>query len=364
MRARVLVAVGVLMACAGLRAHHSRSAVYDESKQVTLRGSVTKFDWANPHVWVWVETANGNWGVEFASRSDMRRAGWTGESLHIGDEVTVTGSAARDKGLRVRGKTVAIAGGATLREPVFQVSGGLVTNRPAPRWPGGHVRLGPEPGAQGYWLSSGQGMFDRTAGKIAMDSEGILENLTDADRVAPFQPWAKALYLYRQKNLLKDDPMAACLPPGGPRQFQVPYGVQFLEDRVRGRTFVLSRGANRNWRNIDFDERPLPKGEDVTPTYYGYSVGRWEQGILVVETVGLIERFWLSNGGLPHTESAKLTERITRVDYDTLRYEVTVDDPGAYTRPWTAQWDLHWVADDSSDEYFCDDNNLEAEAGK
>jgi hypothetical protein len=125
--------------------------------------------------------------------------------------------------------------------------------------------------------------------------------------------------------------------------------------------FVLSRGANRNWREIDLDGRVLPKGEDVTPTYYGYSVGHWEKDTLVVETVGLIERFWFSNGGLPHTESAKLTEHITRVDAETLRYEITVDDPGAYTKPWTAQWDLKWRNGDSPDEYFCDDNNLDAD---
>ena len=67
------------------------------------------------------------------------------------------------------------------------------------------------------------------------------------------------------------------------------------------------------------------------------------------------------NGGLPHTESAKLTERITRSDYDTLKYEVTIDDPGAYTRPWKASWELRWVPGEDVDEYFCDDYNREQE---
>jgi hypothetical protein len=357
------IVVGVLGASAVLWAHHSMSAVYDESKQVTLRGSVTKFDWANPHVWVWVETANGNWGVEFASRTEMRRLGWTGELLHVGDEVTVTASTSRVASKRVHGKTIAVNGGGVLGKGMGRRIGTdvLVTRAAAPRWPDGHARLGPAPGSAGYWVPLAGGMFDRSAGAIAMDDDGILKNVADANRVAPFQPWAKALYLYRQKNRLKDDPMAACLPPGGPRQFQVPFGVQFLEDQDRKRVFVFSRGASHNWRNIDLDGRALPKGQDVSPTYYGYSVGRWEKDTLVVETVGLIERFWFANGGLPHTESAKLTERITRVDSETLRYEVTVDDPGAYTKPWTAQWDLKWVADDSPDEYFCDDNNLEGD---
>jgi hypothetical protein len=356
MKVRALVA-GVLLAVTGLRAHHSMSAVYDESKTVTVRGSVTKFDWANPHVWVWVETATGNYGVEFASRMELRRSGWTGESLHVGDEVTITGSPSRDRSKRVYGGVVAMAG-KTLRDAIVREEGGMVSEQPPPpRWPDGHVRLGAAPGTAGYWLALGGGIHE--IGSVSINAEGLLKNLADVDRVAPFQPWAKALYLYRQKNRLQDDPMAACLPPGGPRQFQVPYGVQLLEDPDRKRVFVLSRGANHNWRNIDLDGRVLPKGEDVTPTYYGYSVGRWEKDTLVVETVGLIERFWFANGGLPHTESAKLTERITRENASYLRYEVTVDDPGAYTKPWTARLYLKWVADDSPDEYFCDDNNLE-----
>lgn len=360
--------LGVLLAAVALYAHHSMTAVYDDTKSVTIRGSVTKFDWANPHVWVYVNVSGSNatgadWNVEFASRTQLRRAGWTGESLHVGDEITIVGNRARDGSLRAHGKTITLANGTKLNES----SGAVVarakqTARPAPRWPNGHVRLGPELGQSGYWANpSRASLYEITAGNIAMNNEGILINLADARKVAPFQPWAQALYVYRQRNLLKDDPMTECLPPGGPRQFQVPYGIQFLEDLSRPRIFVLSRGANRNWRNIDLDGRALPKGEDVTPTYYGYSVGKWEGDALVVDTVGLIERFWFSNGGLPHTESAHLTERITRPDYDTLRYEVTIDDPGAYTRSWKAGWDLQWIPIDDPDEYFCDDNNQEAE---
>ena len=72
--------------------------------------------------------------------------------------------------------------------------------------------------------------------------------------------------------------------------------------------------------------------------------------------VGFNERFWFSNGGLPHSESLKLTERISRPDYNTLKYDVTVDDAGAYTRPWTGGWTLQWVPEDIG-EYFCDDSN-------
>ena len=190
-----------------------------------------------------------------------------------------------------------------------------------------------------------------------MNRDGLLANIADAGKVAPFQPWAKGLYEYRQRNLLKDDPMASCLPPGGPRQFQVPLGVQILEQPDRKRMFVMSGGGNRNWRLIYLDGRTQPKIEDATSTYFGDAVGRWEGDTLVVNTLGFNERFWFTNGGLPHTEALHLTEHFSRPDFNTLKYEVTVDDPGAYTRPWTGGWTLRWVPDQEIEEYFCDDYN-------
>jgi hypothetical protein len=366
MKARILLAIaGLGVAAASLMAHHSMSAVYNDATSVTINGTVGKWDWANPHVWVYVDAVGGSWAVEFASRTELRRSGWTGESLHAGDVVTVVGSRARDGKRTAHGKTITLAGGAKLNESASPVIAATKAGKAAPRWPNGHVRLGPEPGQFGYWANpSRPAMVETSAGNIAMNSEGILANIADAGKVAPFQPWAKALYEYRQRNRLKDDPMAACLPAGGPRQFQAPYGFQILEDPDRPRVFVLARGSNRNWRNIDLDGREVPNNEDVTPSYFGYSVGKWEGETLVVQTTGLAERFWLSNGGIPHGESVKLTERISRPDYDTLRYQVTVDDPGTYTRPWTASWDLQWIAADDVDEYYCDDNNRELAVGK
>jgi hypothetical protein len=297
--------------------------------------------------------------VEFASRLELKRSGWTANSVKVGDQVTVTANPARDGSRRGHGKALVI-GNRRLLEAGPQTIRTGKSGKSTPRWPDGHPRLGPEPGKSGYWANpSLPALHETAAGNISMNPEGILDDIADADRVAPFQPWAKALYLYRQRNFLKDDPMAVCLPPGGPRQFHAPYGVQFLEEAARQRVFVLSRGGNRNWRLINLDGRALPALEDLTTTYFGYSAGKWEGDTLVVQSIGYVERFWFSNGGLPHTESARLTERISRPDFDTLRYEVTVDDPGAYTRPWTGGWTLQWIAADESDEYFCDDYNRE-----
>jgi hypothetical protein len=165
------------------------------------------------------------------------------------------------------------------------------------------------------------------------------------------------LYEYRQRTLLKDDPMLSCLPASGPRLFQVAHGVQFLEQPERKRIFVMMGGGNRNWRLIYLDGRALPQSEDVTPTYFGYSSGHWDGDTLVVESDAFVERFWFSNGGLPHTEALRLTERFSRPDFNTLRYEVQVNDPGTYTRPWSSAWTLSWVADQDIPEYFCQDNS-------
>jgi hypothetical protein len=141
----------------------------------------------------------------------------------------------------------------------------------------------------------------------------------------------------------------------------VPYGLQILEQPERQRIFVMSGGGNRNWRLINLDGKPLPNMDDKSPTYFGYSEGKWEGDTLVLNTIGFNERFWFTNGGLPHTEKLSLVERISRPDFNTLKYEVTVDDPGAYTRTWTGSWTLQWIPDQEMEEYFCDDNNQDFE---
>jgi hypothetical protein len=75
-----------------------------------------------------------------------------------------------------------------------------------------------------------------------------------------------------------------------------------------------------------------------------------------MESTGFNEGFWFSNGGLPHTERLRMTERFSRPDFDTLRYEVTIDDPGAYTRSWKSGWTLRWVAGEEMPVYFCTEN--------
>jgi len=135
--------------------------------------------------------------------------------------------------------------------------------------------------------------------------------------------------------------------------------VQLAEDPVNERIFVLMGSGNHNYRIIYLDGRAQQGqvgGDDDNPLYYGRSVGQWEGDTLVVDTAGFNEDFWFTNGGLPHTNYLRLIERFSRPDFDTLRYEVTVNDPGAYTRPWSSAWELRWVGAEELPAHFCQDN--------
>ena len=339
-------------------------ATYDATRQIKLEGPVTRIEWVNPRAFLFVDAKDGtgtvtSWAVEFGNPLELESRGWTRTAVRIGDVVRVDAVPARGNRAQASAKSIILA--RTSRE-VFAAGPRRVVSvaikRPAPRWPDGQVRLGPEPGKKGYWGdASSRALVDSTSGRIAVSDEGLLSNLSDADRVAPFQPWSRALYLRRQRNLLADDPGGRCLPAGGPRQFQMPNGVQFVEQKDLGRVLVLSGGGNRNWRVISTDGRAQGQPAEVVLSYYGNSVGKWEtRDTLVVDSIGYNERFWFTNGGLPHTEALHLVERFTRTDLNTLKYDVTVDDVRTYTRPWTATLTLSWIGDQDIEEFFCEEN--------
>ena len=228
--------------------------------------------------------------------------------------------------------------------------------RATPRFADGRVRLDRVPGEAGYWGPASVSSLFETGVEVAMDQHGLLANIDDAARVAPFKPWALALYRYRQGNRLADDPTRVCLPPAGPRHLHSPGGFRIIQDRNYERVYVMFGGGNRNWRFIPLDGRAPPDPEEVVGTYYGYSTGEWQGDTLVVESSGFNARFWFSNGGLPHTEYLRLTERFSRPDFNTLKYEITIDDPGAYTRPWNAEWTVQWVEGGEIEQRFCEDS--------
>jgi hypothetical protein len=320
---------------------------------------VTRIDWVTPSAFFFIDVRDAtgtiaNWAIEIGNPLELERDGWKGSTLRIGDTVAVDGIPARSEARQASAKSVTRAGKRLFGPPVRRAAAPAA---PAPRWPDGQIRLGPPTGKTGYWGSpSTKVLVESAAAKIPMTEDGLLTNIADADKIAPFLPWSKALYEFRQRRFLRDDPYSRCIPAGGPRQFQMPNGFQFVEQKDLGRIMILLGGGDRNWRVIYTDGRPLGSAAEAVPSYYGVSVGRWEKDTLVVESVGYNEKFWLTSGGLPHTEALHLTERFTRTDLNTLRYEVTVDDSRTYSKPWTGGWTVQWVADQDIQEYFCEDN--------
>jgi len=173
----------------------------------------------------------------------------------------------------------------------------------------------------------------------------------------PFQPWAKALYDDRQIHEL--EPHTRCHPSGASRQFQTPYGVDFVQVPELQRLYIMDVGGPHTFRVVYMDGRPHPQESQLNS--YGHSVGHWEGDTLVVETVGYSERFWLDRTGLPHTERLRTVERFTRTDFNTIKYEVLIDDPNVYTRAWSGGFDLRWSSDTELFEFVCQDNNLATE---
>ena len=352
------LALGVTTAAV---AHHPISAKFDANADMELSGRVTYVDWRNPHVHVFmnVETPNGleNWAVELESPIALSHSGWANDSVKPGDEIAVSGITARDGTRQIWGESLTVNGRA-----VYAVNDEVPapSTEPTPRWPDGSVALGTTGGNQdGYWSFPSETALVEDGVTVQMDEYGLLANIDDASKVAPLQPWALGIYKLRQQRFLQDDPMwINCKPPGGPRQFQSDLGVQLLEDKENDRIFTLVGSGNRNFHIIYMYDREagLVTGDDDNPLYYGRSNGRWEDNTLVVTTRGFNEDFWFSNGGLPHTDQLELEQRFTRSSKGTMEYSVTVNDPGAYTRPWTASWTLQWVDGEEMPAHFCQQN--------
>ena len=140
----------------------------------------------------------------------------------------------------------------------------------------------------------------------------------------PIQPWAAKL---AQERVSKDDPEANCLPAGVPRMAPYPWKIVQTPSLI----VFLYEGNIHTYRQVFMDGRAHP--QDADPTWYGHSTGKWEGSTLVVDTVGFNDKFWFDFAAHPHTEKLHITERYRRPDLGRLDFEVTIDDPGTFTRP-------------------------------
>ena len=169
----------------------------------------------------------------------------------------------------------------------------------------------------------------------------------------PFQPWAAELVSKRMADNSKDNPDAHCLPMGF-MQFHTHSQPRKIVQTPN--VILIVYEANSGLRQVFTDGRTLP-GKDAEPWWYGYSVGKWEGDTLVVETTGFIDNIWLDVRGSPLTSAGKVIERFRRVNYGNLEIEITVDDPKAYTKPWTVKVNQRIFVDAELIEFICEDRD-------
>jgi len=216
-----------------------------------------------------------------------------------------------------------------------------------PRLPDGKVNLSApaprtadgKPDLSGVWRGAGP-----------LYRFNIAQDLKPED----IQPWAEALFLQRVRDSRKDSPLARCLP------VSVPFHNFFNLTRIvqtPALIVILYESPNSPHRTVFTDGRDLPKDPD--PTWLGYSIGRWEGDTLVVTTAGFNDQGWLDSAGHPQTESLRVTERLRRRDFGHMDFEMTIDDPSVFTRPFTFKRERVLAPDTDLLEDVCE-NELDA----
>jgi len=206
----------------------------------------------------------------------------------------------------------------------------------------------PQPGRE--CVRSGQGPFgSRELYDIGASLPGGL----------PYQPWLAALVKERTANHAKDDPHVRCFPDLFLRAYGLPHFLKFVHTPA---LLVVLNEMNANFRQVFTDGRPLP--ETPNPSWLGYSSARWDGDALVVDTIGFRDDLWIDWNGSVVTSAAKVRERIRRPDFGHLEIEVTVDDPKAYTKPWTVTLREQLGADVELIDEICLENEKDAQRMK
>ena len=171
----------------------------------------------------------------------------------------------------------------------------------------------------------------------------------------PYTDWGKSVVGERMAGGAKDDPNVHCMPRGMPRIWTDDYykRIYMVPD-----TMIILTERNMQYRQIHMDGRPLPN--DPNPTWNGYSTAEWDGDTLVVHTIGFRDDLWLDSNGNPLTNTGKVTERISRPNFGTLQIEMTIEDPKAYTKPWTVRLKEPLVLDSELLDYYCLENEKDA----
>jgi hypothetical protein len=216
---------------------------------------------------------------------------------------------------------------------------------PAPHLPDGR----PDFGGNGAWYPGFSGNIAETQWKGVHSADKHVD--------VPFLPWALKLFNERVESMSKEDPEARCLPVGVPRYMFDPYPFQMSQ--TQDKVIFLFEGDNYPWRVVRID----PTGahpKNLKPSWMGDATGHYEGDTLVVDVIGFNGKAWLDQAGHAQTEKQHLIERYTRTDSLTLKYEVTIDDPGAYSKAWTTSNTVRWRPGFQLMEYVCEENEKDS----
>jgi hypothetical protein len=311
----ILFASAMLTLTAASHAHHS-SAMYDDKQTVTVEGTVARFEWSNPHVYIYVKqmTSGGQaieWEIEFGPPSILGRLGWSRDTLHVGDAITVIGSPSRDASKRSLHPSEIKRAGTTL----FDRKGEMTRLASADAAPSAATT---DPGLDGIWVTL-----------LALTVEDAL----DPEKLSLTAEGAAAFKHFDEKKM---HPGAKCVPNPAPVFMITPD----LKRITRGDGVILIDGEfDGAQRTIHMN---VPTHEGASESIQGHSIGRWEGKTLVIDTTRF-SHYALGNGyGLPSGAKKHLVERLTPgSDGSSLNYHFELTDPEFLAAP--VAGDVQWV---------------------
>lgn len=247
-----------------------------------------------------------------------------------------------------------------------KTDGRVDMSAPAPRLPDGKpdfsgIWTTAEPNRRTNELSSPQQQARDAQGVKEAQGPGDPEDITASRQMAnigvdlpgglPYQPWLVPIVKKRTANMAIDDPHIRCLPDNFLRAYGLPHLLKFVH---KPGLLVVLNEMNAGYRQVFTDARPLPK--DPMPSFQGYSSAKWSGDTLVIDTIGVKDDTWIDWNGSVLTEAAKIREQMRRPDFGHLEIQVTVDDPKAYTKPWTVTLKERIVVDTDLVDEVCLEN--------
>jgi hypothetical protein len=376
------LAAALFTAATPALAHHS-FAPYEPEKQITFTGTVTHYQWTNPHVYIEldapdVETGEmRHWLIECANPGILNRVGWRHDMVEVGDAIDVIVSPLRNgepgallKAIRLADGAIhsngGPAGAATIEFAAREDGAATVAERAV-------VANAPTDVAEAIVPTSEvvrgiNGSWERYPLPTAGVGAGVTgDNLPDPPAPIP-EPPLKPEYLTAWRDQQAEiarltaeghppaNNYSSCIGDGMPAMMQGMFPMEVLE--TPGQVTIIQEAYNQV-RRVQLDD-PLPSAEDAEPRFAGHSAGRWEGDALVVETVGVKDYVLFRN--VPHSMQMKITERIRLLDDPNyMENQITIEDPEYLTGPWTWTWMYHRWPGYELQEYVCEDNKYYAD---